>query len=345
MIKGMFDVEFRLEKIDSNGDPLVALNQLIDWEMFRPELMKLRDKERKSNAGAKGYDLVLMFKILVLQSLYNLSDAAMEMQMLDRLSFMRFLGLGIGDKVPDEKTIWLFREQLKEAGLIEKLFSRFDTYLRKSGFTARKGQIIDASIVEVPRQRNTRDENEKIKKGEKIEGWKDAKRRQKDTDARWTKKNDVNHYGYKNHVQVDAKNKFVRDWKVTDASVHDSNVFTELLDPDNSSADVYADSAYRSGESLEGLKELGYREHIQRKGSRNHPLTEWEKQGNLTRSKTRCRIEHVFGAQLQKAGSLILRTIGMARAVVKIGFRNLAYNIQRFTTLCLQKKTTRAVLT
>ena len=107
MVDGMFDIEFRLDKIDRNGDPLVALNKLVDWEMFRPELMVLREKERKSDAGAKGYDPVLMFKVLVLQSLYNLSDAAMEMQMLDRLSFMRFLGLGIGDKIPDEKTIWL----------------------------------------------------------------------------------------------------------------------------------------------------------------------------------------------------------------------------------------------
>ena len=192
MINGMFDIEFRLEKMDKNGDPLVALNKLVDWEIFRPELMKLRDKERKSSAGAKGYDPVLMFKVLVLQSLYNLSDGAMEAQMLDRLSFMRFLGLGIGDKIPDEKTIWLFREQLKEAGLMDKLFSRFDMHLRTGGFIARKGQIVDASIVEVPRQRNTRDENEKIKNGEEIEGWKDAKRCQKDTDARWTKKNGVN---------------------------------------------------------------------------------------------------------------------------------------------------------
>ncbi len=333
MINGMFDVEFRFEKIDSNGDPLVALNSLIDWNMFRPDLMKLREKERKSVAGAKGYDPVLMFKVLVLQSLYNLSDAAMEAQMLDRLSFMRFLGLGIGDKVPDEKTIWLFRENLKEAGLIDGLFSRFDTHLRKSGFAARKGQIVDASIVEVPRQRNTREENEKIKKDEEIEGWNDSKRRQKDVDARWVKKNGVNHYGYKNHIQVDVKHKFVRAWDVTDASVHDSNVFVELLDPDNTSADVYADSAYRSEETVEEIKESGYREHLQRKGCRNKQLTDCEKKGNRTRSKIRSRVEHVFGVQAQKAGSLICRVIGFVRARVIIGLRNLAYNLNRYSMI------------
>jgi transposase, IS5 family len=333
MFKGMFDVEFRLEKIDRNGDPLLALNLLVNWEMFRPELVVLRERERKSPAGARGYDPVLMFKVLVLQSLYNLSDGAMEAQMLDRLSFMRFLGLGIGDKIPDEKTIWVFREQMKEAGLIDKLFSRFDEHLRNSGFAARKGQIVDASIVEVPRQRNTRDENEKIKNGGEIEDWKDAKRCQKDVDARWTKKNGVNHYGFKNHVCVDVKHKLIRAFHVTDASVHDSNVFTGLLDPGNTSADVYADSAYRSEKTLEELEELGFREHIQRKGQRGKPLTDWEKQGNRTRSKIRSRVEHVFGAQLQKAGDLILRAIGLARAVVKIGLRNLAYNLQRFVTL------------
>jgi transposase, IS5 family len=333
MIRGMFDIEFRLEKIDSNGDPLINLNKIVNWEMFRPELMKLREKERKSVAGAKGYDPVLMFKVLVLQSLYNLSDAAMEAQMLDRLSFMRFLGLGLGDKMPDEKTIWLFREQLKEAGLIDSLFFRFDEHLRNSGFTARKGQIIDASIVEVPRQRNKREENEKIKNGERIEDWEDAKRCQKDVDARWVKKNGQNHYGYKNHVCVDVKHKFVRNWDVTDASVHDSNVFTELLDKSNTSADVFADSAYRSEETLKELDELDYREHLQRKGCRNKALTDWEKQGNRTRSKIRSRIEHVFGVQAQRAGNLVCRVIGFVRTRVMIGLRNLAYNLQRYSML------------
>lgn len=113
---GLFDMEFRMRKIDSNGDPLKRLNELVDWELFRPVLQKIREKKRKSNAGRKPFDVVLMFKILILQSLYNLSDDATEAQILDRLSFMRFLGLSIGDRVPDAKTIWLFREELKKQG-------------------------------------------------------------------------------------------------------------------------------------------------------------------------------------------------------------------------------------
>ena len=169
MLTGLFDIQFRLRKIDSNGDPLVVLNEVIDWELFRPQLQTVRDKPRKSTAGAKGYDVVLMFKTLILQSLYNLSDDATEAQVLDRLSFMRFLGLGLGDKVPDAKTIWVFREQLTEAGLTEELFGYFDAFLRDNGYAARKGQIVDATIVSAPRQRNRSEENKKIKAGEPID--------------------------------------------------------------------------------------------------------------------------------------------------------------------------------
>ena len=276
-------------------------------------------KARKSNAGAKPYDVVLMFKVLILQSLYNLSDDGIEYQILDRLSFMRFLSIDAGDKVPDSKTIWLFREKLKDAGIIEELFSRFDKYLNEKGFSARKGQIIDASIVPVPKQRNSREENKNIKNDEKPENWSSAKARQKDTDARWVKKNGVNYFGYKNHISLDVKHKLIRAWHVTAASVHDSQVFEELIDENNSSRDVYADSAYRSESSLEMITKKGLREHIQRKGCKNKKLTKWEKQGNKTRSKIRSRIEHVFGIQVMIAGAKLLRGIGSARAKFKIG--------------------------
>jgi len=330
---GMFDLSIRLNKIDKNGDPLKRLNDMVDWENFRPILEKIRQKNRKSNAGRKPFDVVLMFKILILQSLYNLSDDATEMQILDRLSFMRFLGLGIGDRVPDAKTIWLFREQLKEAGILMELFYQFDRFLREHGFEARKGQIVDASIVTVPKQRNSREENAKIKAGEEVPEWSKAKRSQKDTDARWTKKSGSSYFGYKNHISIDVEHKFVRKFVVTDASVHDSQVFKELLDERNTSRRVWADSAYRSRENLWHLGINGYLEHIQRKGCRNRELTQIEQRGNRTRSRIRSRIEHVFAAQLQRAGTLIVRTIGVARAWVKIGLRNLSYNLDRYSLL------------
>jgi IS5 family transposase len=333
MQTGLLDWQIRFKQLDSGGDPLPKIQTVVDWKLFRPLLEVVRDKERKSNAGRKPFDVVLMFKVLILQSLYNLSDEQTEFQIRDRLSFMRFLDLSLGDDVPDAKTIWLFREQLTEAGVIEKAFDQFEAYLCEQGFSARKGQIVDASIVPVPKQRNSREENKRIKQGEVPEDWSEQKKRQKDTEARWTKKNGQNYYGYKNHIDVDVKHKLIRSYEVTPASVHDSQVFEGLLDEDNSSRDVWADSAYRSEEKLRELKQRKYREHLQHKGCKHKKLTDREAQGNRTRSRIRSRVEHVFGVQAKRAGRLIVRAIGLVRVKVKVGLRNLAYNLDRYCVL------------
>ena len=222
-----------------------------------------------------------MFKAIILCALYNLSDDQVEYQMRDRLSFVRFLALTLEDKVPDAKTVWLYREQLSRAGLIEALFEDFDAYLKSQGYQAMGGQIIDASLVAVPIQRNRRDENEQIKRGEMPEAWADepAKRRQKDTDARWTKKHGKRHYGYKNHVTIDRRHKLIRRYRVTDAAVHDSQVVDELLTSDNTASGVWADSAYRSKAIEATVKARGLTSRIHRKASRNRPLHDWEKAG------------------------------------------------------------------
>jgi IS5 family transposase len=330
---GLFDWQTRYEQLSEGGDPLVRLNATVDWELFRPVLAPVRDKERLSNAGRKPFDLIVMFKVLLLQSLYNLSLEQTEYQIRDRLSFMRFLGLSLGDTVPDANTIWLFRETLTELGIIEALFSQFDEYLRSHGFTAKKGQIVDASIVSAPVQRNTREENKQIQEGQVPQDWSEPKRRQTDTDARWTKKNNQSYFGYKNHIQIDVQHKFIRDYDISSASQHDSQVFEELLDEDNRSRDVYADSAYRSQETLEFLETQGYREHIQRKGYRDHPLPKRQQQGNLTRARIRARVEHVFGGQSNRIKILLIRTIGRVRAAAVLGLRNLAYNLMRYEYL------------
>ncbi len=331
----LFALEFHLRNLDKCADPLVRLDAMIDWELFRPTLATIRERERKSNAGRPPFDVVLMFKILVVQSLYNLADDALEFQLRDRLSFLRFVGLNIGETVPDSRTIRLFREQLTEAQLVETLFERFNDHLAQCGFLARKGQIIDASIVAAPRQRNTREENERIKAGQTPAEWdkNPAKLRQKDVDARWTQKNDINYYGYKNHICVDVQHKLIRAWTVTDAARHDSHVVEELLDENNASRDLWADSAYRAAEIFECLEAWGLREHVQRKGYRGRPLSDWERRGNRTRARVRSRVEHVFGAQVMRAGTLVVRTIGIVRARAKIGLRNLAYNLERFGML------------
>lgn len=332
---GFFDFEQRKDQLDAHGNPLKVLEDAIDFEAFRPTLMKVRERDRKSNAGRPSYDVVLMFKMLVLGSLYNLADGQLEYQVRDRISFMAFLGLGPGDVVPDEKTVWLFREQLTELGLVKVLFEQFDEDLSSSGFSASKGSLVDASIVPVPRQRNSREDNQTIKEGCKPASFagNPCKVRQKDTDARWTVKHNERHFGYKNHVNVDAGHKFVRKYEVTDAATHDSQVIDPLLDKKNRNRDVYADAAYRS-EAISGrLKKQGYRDRIHRKATRGRPLSEREKQGNKTKSKTRALVEHVFGRQAQKLGGKLIRCIGLTRAKTAIGLRNLTYNLEHYARL------------
>jgi IS5 family transposase len=333
MNTGLFDWQTRFEQLSNSGDPLVKLNEIVDWEQFRKSLEVIRDIERKSPAGRKPFDVILMFKIMILQSLYNLSDDQVEFQIRDRLSFMRFLGLSLSDTVPDAKTIWLFREQLTGVNLVKKLFKQFDEFLNKNGFSAKKGQIVDASIIAAPKQRNSRQENKDIKNGNIPDDWTENKKRQKDTDARWVKKNGENHFGYKNHIDIDVEHKLVRDYEVTPASVHDGNIFEQLLDEGNSSRDVWADSAYGSEEKIGILEAYGFRSHVQRKGCRYKKLDERQRRGNHKRAKIRCRVEHIFGVQAMRAGSLLIRTIGLLRAKAKIGLRNLAYNIDRYCLL------------
>jgi transposase, IS5 family len=338
---GFFDVQDRAEQLTRMGDPLVGLNAQINWEAFRSELERIHDKERKSAAGAKPYDVVLMFKMLVLQQLHNLADEKVEYMVRDRLSFMRFLGLQLEDRVPDGNSVWLFRERLKKAGLFEALFKGFHAQLAAKGYEARSGQMIDATFVEVPRNRNTREENAQIKAtpiGEDPGLWQDEpdKRAQKDTDARWTKKNDESYYGYKNHVNVDQDTKLIECFEVTPASVHDSVVFDQLVDArrneEGETRAVYADSAYRSAQREADLEAAGIASQICEKGTKSAPLSEEQKRSNRTKSKVRARVEHVFGSQAQMGGHFV-RTIGMARARAKITMMNLVYNMVRLTQL------------
>ena len=335
MQPGFFDQEVRLAKLEKLGDPLPRLDSIVDWMAFRPLLKVIHQKQRKSSAGRKPHDVTLMFKMLVLQALYNLSDDQTEFQVRDRLSFQRFLRLSPEDTVPDAKTLWLFREQLARHGLIDKLFRRFDEQLWASGLMPKGGQIIDASLVSVPKNRNTRDENQQIKEGKTPEGWDDKPnmKRQKDEDARWTKKHGKSHYGYKNHINVDKEHKLIRRYAVTDASVHDSQMFDALLDEENGDRSVWADSAYRSEAREQHLRERGFISRIHRKGSSRRKLNEQEQATNRRRSKVRARVEHVFGDQRTRQGNILVRTKGKIRAAVKIGLMNLTYNMRRLEFL------------
>jgi IS5 family transposase len=332
MTKGFGRVKKRREQLEKSKDRLSELNEIIPWEVFRSCLEPLRPQERKSKSGRKPIDLMILFKLMILQQLYNLSDEELEYQTHDRASFRRFLGLSPEAEVPDAKTIWLFRKRLTDAGLIEELFQQFEQCLQTAGYEAKEGQIVDATIIPVPIQRNSREENKQIKAGEIPPEWEKEphKLAQKDVDARWTQKNGKSYYGYKNHINIDVAYGFIRQHSVTDAAVHDSQELAIVLDPDNADDEVWADSAYHGEEIERGLEIEGYESQIHEKAYRNHPLSEKQKASNREKSKIRAKVEHVFGCWVTSMGGKMVRCIGLERVSAYLGLKDLAFNLKRY---------------
>ncbi len=334
--KGFFDEQFRLEKLSKQGDPFEKLNEVINWEVLRPIVEKAFPVSNPKEGGRPPYDRVMMFKILVIQSMYGLSDDELEYQILDRLSFMRFLGLQLWEDVPDCKTIWVYREALKKEAVFDRLFEFYRDNLYKAGLIMKNGSIVDASIVEVRRQRNSREENKQIKNGDIPDEWKDDpdKLRQKDIDARWTKKNGQNFFGYKNHVKVDSDSKLITEYQVTPANMHDSEAMGDLLNKADEGQELYGDSAYTGPKCKKLIRKMKMKNKIHEKGYRNNPLSEKSKMRNQKKSKVRARVEHIFGAQtMNQNASALLRYIGLERNAAAIGLRNIVYNFFRMIFL------------
>jgi IS5 family transposase len=347
---GFWDFEEQLARLTKGGDPLVKLAAVVDFEPFRYRLEKALKRSDGAKGGRPPYDPVLMFKVLVLQALYNLSDDQAEFQIRDRLSFMRFLGLTPGVQSPDAKTIWLFREQLVEAKAIDKLFGLFDTRLKDSGYLAQGGQIIDATVIAAPRQHLNDGEKALIKEGKSASQiWPEApaKAAQKDIDARWTMKRGslkqseagaasapppaqimVPMFGYKNHAGIDRTFGFVRKWTVTHAARHDSGAFEDVLDQENIAQSVWADTAYRSAKNERAVRRAKLKSMIHFRKPKGKPMPAPHRRANAARSKVRSAVEHVFAVQKHRM-ALFVRTIGIERAKMKIGMANLAYNFKR----------------
>jgi len=318
-----------MDELKAKAPPLERLDRVVPWERFRQRLEGGVVKPSQGPGGRPRYDVVKMFKVLVAQRFYGLSDEQTEFWIMDRLSFQKFVGLTLADKVPDANTIWDFREAMGQE-ILDGCFSDFWSYLKEQGVEAREGKVVDASFVEVPRQRNTREENAAIKQGEMPEGWgKEVhKLRQKDVDARWTKKGQEVHYGYKDHVKVDAATKLIQTYKVTDAAVHDSQMLEPLVSEGDGS--VHADSAYRSEEIEASLAEKKIESQICEKGYRNRPLTEEQKTSNRNKSRIRSRIEHVFGYVTNSMANFSLEYIGKVRVTKAVALINLIYNMARY---------------
>jgi len=307
----MFAEDNRLEKLSRLGDQLEKLNSVMKWEIFAPSLRSVFKKIAKGPGGRPPFDYLVMFKILILQRLFNISDDQTEYQINDRVSFQRFLGLTMSDTIPDAKTIWLFRENLVKAGVMEHLFQLFYQELELKGIIAHEGSINDASFVETPKRRKTKGENE-------------HSNRQIDDDAKWVKKGDVAYFGYKNHAKVDRKSKIITDYRVTPANVHDSQRFAEFYNEFEDDT-AYGDSAYIGQDLPENIKQ-----EICERAVRNHPLTDEQKAENRRKSKVRARIEHVFGFVENSMNGSTFRGKGTKRAEFNIGLTNLVYNMRRF---------------
>jgi len=353
---GFFDLEDCLKRLSDLGDQREAFSSAVDFEMFRPTLDAALAYSDGTKGGRPPLDPVMMFKVLVIQAANNLSDERAEYLVNDRLSFMRFLGLSLGDRVPDARTIWLFRERLTRAVLdgrpaIEVLFAHFDATLRAAGYIAMSGQIVDAALVAAPRQRNTSAEKAEIKAGRIPAEWQSrpAKLCHKDRDARWTVKFTrakpdaggtvpkadlaIPVFGYQSHLGIDRRFGFIRTWKATDAAAYEGRMLREgLLDKSNTASAVWADTAYRSEANQRFMAESGFVSHAHRKKPPGRPMPVNIARANGAKSRIRVAVEHVFAEQKSRM-ALFIRTVGLARARTKIGLANLVYNVKRLIVL------------
>lgn len=288
-----------------------------------------------------------MFKALILQAQHNLSDARMEFMIRDRLSWMRFLGFDLGDPTPDENTIQLFRNKLTESGALKRVMKAFDWQLQKKGYIPMSGQIVDASLVPAPKQRNTDGEKAAIKEGKSAkEIWPDEpnKADQKDVDARWTLKigGKVRYradgtplpmiatptFGYKSHISIDRRYGFIRECAVTSAAHADGRMLPHLISKENTSSEVWADTAYRSQRNEKWLAKNMLTSRIHRRKPHRKPMPETTARANARKSAVRAKVVHVFGHQKNRYG-LFIRTIGLARAEAKMILANIAFNMDR----------------
>ncbi len=345
--RSLFGLSEHLERLSKVGDPLEVLEATVDFEYFRGWLVEGLGYGDGAKGGRPPFDPVSMFKVLILQAQHNLSDARMEFMIRDRLSWMRFLRFDLGGPTPDENTIRLFRNKLTETGTLKRVMKAFDWQLQKKGYIPMSGQIVDASLVPAPKQRNTDAEKEAIKAGKTAgEIWPNEpnKAAQKDTDARWTLKigGKIRHrpdgtplpqialpvFGYKSHIAIDRRFGFIREGAVTSAAQADGRMLPRLVTTQNTSSAIWADSAYRSQKNEKWLAARMLVSRIHRRKPAGKPMPQNIARANAAKSSIRAVVEHIFAHQKNRFG-LFIRTIGLARAEAKLTLANIAYNFDR----------------
>ena len=290
------------------------VNDLVDWQAIEDLLRDIHAKRR----GNAAWPPLFMFKVLLLQSWYNLSDPGLEKQLARDLLFRRFVGLSLADKVPDHSSIWRFRQLLEKQDLMQVLLSEVNRQLSLQGLYIRAGEIsiVDASVIQAQRNRPNKDKEGKTTQDPEanynVKQGSDGKRKTT--------------YGFKAHANVDEDG-FIKAIAFTTGNVHDSNHFTELFSGEESA--VYADSAYKSQKHDQWLADHGIDNRVVERAYRNKPLTVAQKQKNRCHAGVRCTVERVFGVLKLHYGMGQARYLGLARNAVRFGLMCFAYNLKR----------------
>jgi IS5 family transposase len=289
---------------------LERISGLLDWARVEVLVSGIY----ASATGRPSYPPLVLFKVLLLQGWYGLSDPAMEEALADRLSFRRFAGLGLDEAVPDHSTISRFRTLLAERGLAEALFTEVAGQLDGQGVTIKGGTLIDATVVDAAAAEPSRQ--------------KGGGRSEADPDAAWVKRADGSaRFGYKLHAAVDLGTGIVRRAAVTPANVADVDLGHELVIGDERT--VYADKAYVGPRLRERLKAGGIRNRVQQKAQKNKPLTPRQHRRNRLIGRIRGRIEGVFGTLKRSYGMARMRYMGLARNAAATFLTLIAWNLAR----------------
>jgi IS5 family transposase len=279
---------------------------LVKWYRFE----KLMKGLRSDGPGRPGYPPLAMFKALLLQAWYGLSDAELEEALADRLSFRRFVGLSLEDAVPDHTTLCRFRNALIEIGALAKLFAEFDRQLEKAGFILKRGTMLDATLIEAATARPG-----------------DAA--PLDRDAAFTKKNGETYYGYKGHVGTDEGSGFIRAIETTPANVNDTLVADRLIRGDERC--VYADMAYDTHARRARLRDAGIKSRIMRRPNKHHPLTPLLQRFNRLVAKRRFQVETTFATLKRRMGLTRARYVGLAKTQGQLLLAAIAFNMRRLS--------------
>lgn len=298
------------------NDRLDKLDGLIKWYRFEKVLARMREE---GSSGRPAYGPLLMFKALLLQSLYGLSDSELEDALVDRLSFRRFVGLGLAEQVPDHTTLCRFRNRLNEAGLLEKLFGELDKQLDNAGLILRRGTMLDATVIETASARPSF-------------GPPDAK--PSDPDAGFTRRQGKSgsSYGYKAHVGVDEGSGLIRTILTTPANINDTVPADLLICGDERS--VMADAAYHTHAREHALKERGIKARLMRRPNKHHPdLPPRLKRLNQLIARRRAAVETTFATLKRRMGLGVIRYRGLAKATAQVMIAAIAFNMRRWAAI------------